>query len=186
MTEPKLKAVIYSRVSTQDQSTDNQLPVLRDLAASRGFELVQVYQESESAWKAGHQRELSCLVDNARQRKFDLVLVWSLDRLSREGALAILELVHKLNIYGVKVISYQESWTEAPGEIGEILYALAGWVAKMESERRSERTKAGLQRALREGKKLGRPVGSKDKVKRNRRGYLLRYASPELRQKYGK
>jgi len=90
-----------------------------------------------------HQPELSCLVDNARQHKFDLVLVWSLDRLSRDGALAILELVHKLNIYGVRVISYQESWTEAPGEIGEILYAITGWVAKMESERRSERTKAG-------------------------------------------
>ena len=186
MTEPKLKAVIYSRVSTQDQSTDNQVPVLRDLAASRGFELVQVYRESESAWKAGHQRELSYLVENARQRKFDLVLVWSLDRLSREGALAILELVHKLNAYGVRVISYQESWTEAPGEIGEILYAIAGWAAKMESERRSERTKAGLQRALREGKVLGRPVGSKDKVKRGRRGYLLRYAGPALRGKYSK
>ncbi|MBA7665631.1 Serine recombinase PinR [subsurface metagenome] len=176
MTEPKLKAVIYSRVSTQDQSTDNQVPVLRDLAASRGFELVQVYRENESAWKAGHQRELSCLVANARQRKFDLVLVWSLDRLSREGSLAILELVHKLNIYGIRVISYQESWTEAPGEIGEILYALAGWVAKMESERRSERTKAGLQRALREGKKLGRPQGSKDKKKRKRSGYFQRWA----------
>ena len=69
----------------------------------------------------------------------------------------------------MKVISYQESWTEAPGELGELLYALAGWVARMESQRRSERTKAGLARVVAQGKKLGRPKGSKDKRKRRRR-----------------
>ena len=74
----------------------------------------------------------------------------------------------------------------APGEIGEVMYAIAGWVARMESQRRSERTKARLARAISRGKKLGRPVGSKDKKKRVRRGYLLRYVSPELRDKYGK
>jgi len=98
-----------------------------------------------------------------------VVLVWALDRLSREGAAAILNLVNILKVYGVRVISYQEPWTEAPGEIGEVLYAIAGWVAKMESKRRSERTKAGLERALRQGKRLGRPRGSKDKRKRRRR-----------------
>ncbi|MFC1958461.1 hypothetical protein ACFLV6_00855 [Chloroflexota bacterium] len=60
-------------------------------------------------------------------------------------------------------------WTEAPGEIGEILYAIAGWVARMECQRRSERTKAGLDRAIRQGKKLGRPRGSRDKKKRRKR-----------------
>ena len=114
------------------------------------------------------------------------MLVWALDRLSREGAAAILNLVNRFKTYGVRVISYQESWTEAPGEIGEILYAIAGWVARMESERRSERTKAGLARAISQGKKLGRPQGSKDKKKRMRHGYLLRYAGPNLRERYGK
>jgi len=114
------------------------------------------------------------------------MLVWALDRLSREGAAAILNLVNRFKTYGVRVISYQESWTEAPGEIGEILYAIAGWVARMESERRSERTKAGLARAISQGKKLGRPKDSKDRVKRKRRGYLLRYADTKLREKYSK
>ena len=102
-----------------------------------------------------------------------LVLVWSLDRLSREGALAILSLVQRLSVCGVRVLSYQESWTEAPGELGELLYALAGWVARMESQRRSERTKAGLVRVKAQGKKLGRPIGSNDKKKRRRRVILL-------------
>jgi DNA invertase Pin-like site-specific DNA recombinase len=74
-----------------------------------------------------------------------------------------------LKICGVKVLSYQESWTEAPGELGELLFAIAGWVARMESQRRSERTKAGLMRLVTQGKKLGRPKGSRDKRKRKRR-----------------
>jgi len=108
-------------------------------------------------------------LEDARKRRFDFVLVWALDRLSREGPLVILTLVNRLKICGVKVISYQESWTEAPGELGELLYALSGWVARMESQRRSERTKAGLARVKAQGRKLGRPRGSGDKKKRRRR-----------------
>ncbi len=77
----------------------------------------------------------------------------------------------------MKVLSYQEGWTEAPGELGELLFAIAGWVARIESQRRSERTKAGLARALVSGKKLGRCQGSKDSGKRKRTGYILRYAN---------
>ena len=95
--------------------------------------------------------------------------MWALDRLSREGALAILSLVHKLSACGVQVLSYQEPWSEAPGEIGEIRYAIAGWVTRMESQRRSERTKAGLARVKAQGKHLGRPPDSKDRRKRKKR-----------------
>lgn len=171
-----MKAVIYARTSTNEQSTDNQVPILEAWAKQRDFELVETYQEAESAWRNGHQRELARLMDNARKRQFDIVLVWALDRLSREGAAAILNLVNSLGQYGVKVFSYQESWTEAPGPVAELLYSITGWIAKMESERRSEQTKAGMLRAARQGKQIGRPVGSKDTVKRKRRGYLLRYA----------
>jgi len=121
------------------------------------------------AWRHGHQTELKQLLGDARKHKFNIVLVWALDRLSREGSAAILNLVNTFKMYGVKVISYQESWTEAPGELGELLFAIAGWVARMESQRRSERTRAGLERAIKQGKKLGRPSGSKDKRKRRRR-----------------
>ncbi len=164
-----MKTALYLRVSTTDQTTDNQLPALEAYAKNRSYEIVRIYEEEESAWKSGHQRELTNLMADARQRRFQIVLVWALDRLSREGALAILSLVHKLSIYGVKVLSYQESWTEAPGELAELLYALSGWVARMESQRRSERTKAGLARVKAQGKCLGRPPGSKDKRKRRRR-----------------
>lgn len=164
-----MKVCIYSRVSTSEQAATNQSEVLTGWAEQRGFEVVKFYEEEESAWKSGHQRVLANLIDDARHRRFQAVLVWALDRLSREGALAILSLVSKLSSCGVKVLSYQESWTEAPGELAELLYALTGWVARMESQRRSERTKAGLVRVKAQGKCLGRPPGSKDKRKRRRR-----------------
>jgi len=64
------------------------------------------------------------LIDDARKRRFQAVLVWELDRLSREEPLAILTLVERLKSSGVKVLSYQESWTEAPGELAKIIYCL--------------------------------------------------------------
>lgn len=168
------KAAIYIRVSTKEQDADNQLPALEQLARRLDCEIAAVYGEADTAWRSGHQAELARLLDDARKGKFGVVLVWALDRLSREGALAILSLVDKLKRYNVKVISYQESWTEVPGPLADLLYAITGWVANMESERRSERTKAGLERARRKGKPIGKR--GPDKGKRSRRGYLLRYA----------
>jgi len=164
-----VKVCIYTRISTGKQDNENQLSILTDWAKQRGYEVINIYSETDSGWKAGHQKELSHLLDDARKRRFEVILVWALDRLSREGPLAILTLINRLKNCGVRVISYQESWTEAPGELGELLYALAGWVARMESQRRSERTKAGLARVVAKGKKLGRPKGSKDRRRRKRR-----------------
>ncbi len=173
-----MKVALYLRVSTNEQNTDNQLPALEFYAKNRGWEIVDTFSEDESAWKSGHQHELSRLIGDIRSgsRHYDIVLVWALDRLSRGGSAAILNLIDTFKVYGVKVISLQDSWTEAPGVAGEILYAVAGWVAKQESERISARTKAGMTRARAEGKQIGRPKDSKDKTKRKRSGYLLRYA----------
>jgi DNA invertase Pin-like site-specific DNA recombinase len=168
-----MRVCIYSRVSTSRQDTENQSLILTEWAKERDWEVVKIYEEYETAWKAGHQAELAQLKADAARRRFDIALVWALDRLSREGALAILSLVSRLKQYGVRIISYQEPWTEAPGEIAEILYSIAGWVARMESQRRSERTKAGLAKAIASGKKLGRPKGSKDKRRRKKRSPLL-------------
>ena len=115
-------------------------------------------------------RELAKLVQDARRRKFDVVLTWSLDRLSRLGAAAILNLVNTLK--PVKVYSHEEAWTETPGIAGDLLFAISGWVAEMESQRRSERTRAGLARVKAQGRRLGRPPGSKDKRRRKRRQWF--------------
>ncbi len=172
------KCAVYLRVSSSEQTTDNQLPSCDAWVRSHGHELVEVYQEQESAWKSGHQRELARLLSDLRggKRKYDYLVVWSLDRLTRQGIASILGLVNTFKAHGCQVISIQESWTEQSGPMAELLYSITAWVAKFESDRRSERVKAGQARALKEGKRLGRPKGSKDKRRRRRSGYLLRYA----------
>ena len=104
MVQREMKVCIYSRVSTGQQDTTNQSVALSEWAKQRGFEVVKVYEEEESAWKSGHQRVLTNLISDTRQRRFQAVLVWALDRLSREGALAILSLVNRLSSCGVKVL----------------------------------------------------------------------------------
>lgn len=170
------RVAIWLRVSSGEQHAENQLPDLQAWAARRGWEVVQVYRITESGWKGAQQKHLSRVYHDARQRKFGVLLVWALDRLSREGVGPTLEIVNRLGKAGVEVWSLQETWLETSGELRDLLLALVGWVARYESNRRSERTRAGLQRAVANGSKLGRPAGSKDTKKRSRRGYLLRYA----------
>jgi len=105
-----MKVIIYTRVSTAEQTTENQLAVLQKWAAERGHTLVEVYSEKESAWKSGRQHELKRLFEGLRLRKADICLIWSLDRLTREGISAILQLVDRFKRYGVRVISFQELW----------------------------------------------------------------------------
>lgn len=149
------KVVVYLRVSRQEQTVENQLPALQKWVADKGYELVEVYQENESAWKSGHQRELSRLFADLPKRKVDICLVWALDRLTREGIARIFEIINRLKRNGVRVISYQELWTEQSGPMADLLYAITAWVAEFESRRRSERTLAGLARALAQGRSWG-------------------------------
>jgi DNA invertase Pin-like site-specific DNA recombinase len=175
-----MKAALYLRVSTTEQNVDNQLPALEAYANSRGWQIVETYRENESAWRAGHQRELARLLADIRggKRKYDVLLIWALDRLSRQGIGPLLQLINSFEVYGCHVVSVNENWTHPDaGPMREMFIAMSAWAAKFESDRRSERTKAGLARAIANGKKLGRPAGKKDKGKRKCTGYLLRYAN---------
>lgn len=171
-----MKVAIWLRVSTGEQTTQNQFPDLQAWAARRGWEVVKTYQVQESAWRGAHQKALSEVYQDARLGRFDVLLVWALDRLSREGVAATLEIIQRLNSQQVKVWSLQEGWTEVEDSKQDLLVAITAWVAREESNRRSERTKAGMARARAEGKQIGRPMGSKDGKRRSRRGYIARYA----------
>ncbi|MBI4286635.1 MAG: recombinase family protein [Chloroflexi bacterium] len=174
-----MRAAVYLRTSTQEQHPENQLPEITGYCQRNGHDIVAVYQEQESAWRSGRQIELRRLLTDCQNgRPFDLLVVWSLDRLSRQGIASILNLITMLRLSSVRVVSLKESWMETDGPMQELLLAVFGWAAQYESRIKSERTLAGLARARAEGKKLGRPKGSKDKEKRNRRGYLLRYHRP--------
>lgn len=115
--------------------------------------------------------------NGARLGRFQILMIWALDRLSREGIAATLEAVHGFERHGCQVWSLQESWTQDSNpETRELLLSIFGWIARSESERRSQRTRTGLVRAKAQGKTLGRPKGSTDTRKRRRRGYFAQYA----------
>lgn len=172
-----IRIAVYARVSKNDATQDpqNQIVPLRDFARAIGGEIVREYVDFASGGKGDRESFLKMLEDSGR-REFDLVVVWSLDRLSREGISNTLGYLERLKRSGVAVKSLQESWLDTRDEgLGNLLISIFAWVAQQERLRIVERTKAGLDRARRAGKKLGRPAGSKDLKKRKRSGYYLRF-----------
>lgn len=161
-----LKAAIYCRVSTDEQTTENQNIALKQLAANRGYEVVKIYQENDTAWKHGHQAELENCKRDAFNRQWDVLMFWSMDRLSRQGVSSMFRILEGFWDLGITTISLQEPELESGGVIREILIAVSAWIAKIDSDRKSERTKAGIAR-----RKLEKPIKPRgpDKHKRSRR-----------------
>ena len=173
------KVALYVRVSKNDESQDpqNQLNPLRDLAKAFEGEVVAEYIDLASGSNGDRQNFIHMLED-ADRRKFDLLLIWALDRLSREGISNTLGYLERLKRNGIAVKSLQESWLDTRDEgLGQLLLAIFSWVAQQERKRIIERTKAGLERAKRQGKTLGRPMGKKDGRPRRKSGYINRWAN---------
>ncbi len=152
-----MKVAIYARVSTEEQTELNQVPVLENWAKQRQFVIAEVYRDVGSAWQKADQKELRRLMEDARRGKFEVVMVWAVDRLSRGGIGTMFQIIDKLASYNVRVISHEESWTEVPSELYPLMLSLFAWIANQESKRISERTKAGMARAKLQGKHVGRP-----------------------------
>jgi len=94
------RAVIYLRVSSDDQCVVNQLLSLEEWAARNTLRIVRVYREEVSAWKNGHQVELNRLLSDTLYGKFDYLIVWALDRLTREGVAKLMALINTLGQRG--------------------------------------------------------------------------------------
>ena len=140
-------AAIYARVSRPDgqQDTDNQLIKLRAYCEAQGWNTHE-YTDRRSA-KRSDRKEFQRMMQDASQRRFDVVVVWALDRLSREGVHATFDHIRVLKDYGVEFESYTEPHFCTTGPAGELMIAVAAWIAKQERLRISERTIAGLERA---------------------------------------
>jgi len=169
------KVVIYARVSTTRQEAENQVIELKKYVELLKMELVHIYLDEKSG-RVTDRPEFQKMLSDARLRKFDLILVWSLDRFSREGIRNTLSYIERLKHYNVGLKSMTEGWLDTSNEsMGNLLIAIFSWVGEQEARKISERTKAGLQRVKASGKKLGRPKGSKDKNQRKNLGYLKRW-----------
>ena len=118
------------------------------------------------------------MFEHASKRKFDRVLFWSLDRFTREGVLETLNHLQRLSASGIGWQSHQEAYFDSCGPFRDVVVSLMATLAKQERLRISERTKAGLQRAVRNGKTLGRPCVDVDLAKLK----SLRDSGQSLRQ----
>lgn len=161
---------IYARVSTSDKSqdTENQLGELRQFVsnkATEGWALAGEYVDQASG-KSANRPEFQRLFRDAAERRFDLVLFWSLDRFSREGVVETLQHLERLKANGVSWWSFKEEFLRSVGPFADAVLAIIACIAKQERIRLSERVKAGLDRARSQGKIVGRPkiVVDRDKV----------------------
>ena len=170
-----MRTALYLRVSTDKQETENQAVQLRDFASTQGWQIVLEYVDYESGGKSD-RAEFQRMFKDASQRKFDLVLFWALDRLSREGVLETLQHLNRLTSYGVGFRSYTEQFFDSCGVFEDTIIAIMATLAKQERVKRSERTKAGLARVRAAGKALGRPT----KLNSQHRAEIARLTSTGL------
>ena len=179
-----IRCCLYARISTCDgrQSDENQLAQLREYAARQGYAVVHEYIDHATG-KHSDRDAFKQLFDAASRRMFDRVVVWALDRFTREGVLETFEHIRRLTSYGVAFESYTEPHFRTTGPAGELMLAVSAWIARQERQRISDRTKAGLERAKRAGKHCGRPrkVWRRDEAVRLRaEGWSWRRISAEL------
>ena len=149
-----MKAAVYARVSTLDQEPENQLQELRRYAQARGWTAVEYVDRGVSGAK-DRRPALDSLVQDARRRRFDVLVCWRLDRLGR-NLRHLITLLDDLQALGVAFVSLAEG-IDATTPAGKLQMHILGAIAEFERERIRERVLAGLQRARAQGKRLGRP-----------------------------
>lgn len=149
----KIRASWYLRVSTSAQTNECQRPEVMALSVSRGFDLVDVYEEKASAAK--DRPAFERMKQDARAGKFDVLVIWAIDRFGRSMAGNINDVI-ELDGLGVRVVSVREQWMDTAGPIRDLLVAIFSWVAQQERLRLIERTKAGILAVRAQGKVWGR------------------------------
>lgn len=153
----EMTCALYLRVSTRDQTTANQEPELRAWAERLSLEVIDIYRDVETG-KVATREGLECCLADAHRARWNVLLIWAFDRLTREGPLAAHTYLRRLQASKVELKSLHDPWlaTGLP-MTWEILLGVVASMAKAEAERISERTKAGLARAAAAGHKGGRP-----------------------------
>lgn len=153
-----MKVAPYVRVSTsdKDQDTNTQLLPLREFVKAQDWETYQEYQDQVSATDLAHRYQWRQLLEDASRKRFDLVLVWRMDRAFR-SVLDAATTLERLRTWGVGLRSYSEPWLDTTSPFGEALYYITVAYAQLERGILRERVKAGMERARKEGHQIGRP-----------------------------
>ena len=149
-----MRSAIYARVSTFDQEPENQLAEIRRYVDARGWTSAQYVDRGISGAK-DRRPALDELLKDARRRRFDVLVVWRLDRLGR-NLRHLITLLEELQALGIAFVSFNEG-IDATTPAGKLQMHILGAIAEFERARIAERVKAGLERARAQGKRLGRP-----------------------------
>jgi DNA invertase Pin-like site-specific DNA recombinase len=150
------QVALYARVSTSKQETDNQLCELRSFCSKQGWVIFREYVDVASGGRSDRE-QLQAMLSDAARRRFDCVVFWSLDRLSREGALKTLTYLQRLTDSGYGYRSFTEQYLDSTGIFRDAVVSILATVARQEKLRIKERTLAGMARAKARGAAIGRP-----------------------------
>lgn len=140
-----MKAAIYIRVSTDKQELLNQRMALKDYCQKSGFIITNEFEDVISG-KENSRPGFDSLFLQAHKKAFDIVIFWALDRFSRSGTLFTLQKLKELENLGIQWHSYTEQYFSSAGPFKDVVLSIMATLAKLEREKISERTKAGLER----------------------------------------
>lgn len=151
------RAALYVRVSTDKQTVQNQIEALTRIAEQRGWKVVETYKDAGISGAKGRKDRpgLDTMLKDAGRARFDVVMTWAIDRLGRSLA-DLLDTIQTLEASGVDVLIEQQSLdTTTPA--GKLMFQVCGAFAEFERSMIRQRVNAGLARARKAGKRLGRP-----------------------------
>lgn len=169
-----MRAALYVRVSSLDQHPETQIHDLRQLAAQRGFEIIDEYTDRGISGTRAKRPQLDRLLADARRGRFQVVMVWACDRMARSTR-HFLEVLDELSRLKIEFISFREN-LDTGGALGRAIVVIIAVVAELERNLIVERVRAGMRRARLEGQRLGRPrldLDQQEIIREHERGLSL-------------
>lgn len=169
-----MKAGIYYRVSTAEkQDIGMQKKAIIDYVKREGIEIYNEYSDIGISGKKESRPEFDKLLNDMRNKNFDCIIVYKLDRIGRSIS-HLLKLFEEFSKRDIKFISITQNFNTTTPE-GRLFLRMMMLLAEYERELTISRINSGLDRVRAEGRKLGRPFGAKDKKRRRKSGYYLRW-----------
>jgi len=151
----ELKRVcLYTRVSTQQQTTENQLFELKSLCERNNWEIVEIYDETISGTKNNDDRkEFKRMMNDLKKRKFDKIVCYSLDRLGRKTS-ELINFLTLLDDYNISLFCWKQN-INTEDQMGRMFFQFISIISEYENNIRKERQISGIERVKREGKSYG-------------------------------
>jgi len=176
-----MKAAIYARVSTQEQTTEQQIKPCIQYCENRNWDY-DVFEEKISGAKT-KRRELDLMLQCMRKGEYKAIVIWKLDRLGR-STMHLLQLLEEFRNKDVELAIVTMGMNTKQPE-GRLFFTIVAGFAELEREFTRQRVKASVATKRAKGIHLGRPKGARDKRPRRKSGYIERWASkPRKGQSY--